>query len=97
MGKTALPRAIALWLHEHRDQFGFDVLIYAVKPNETKSMWHGEDARIVREDLFGAIRARQALPRTRPLIILVVLDEIDSLGKPPAGGRRLIPPPSRRA
>lgn len=81
MGKTALMRALALWLHEHRDQFGFDVLIYAVKPNETKSMWHGEDARIVREDLFGAIRARQSLPRTRPLVILVVLDEIDSLGK----------------
>lgn len=81
MGKTALMRALALWLHERRDQFGFDVLIYAVKPNETKSMWHGEDARIVREDLFGAIRARQAQPRTRPLVILVVLDEIDSLGK----------------
>ena len=81
MGKTALMRAIALWLHEHSDQFGFDVVLYAVKPNETKSMWHGEDARIVREDLFGAIRARQSLPRTRPLVAMVVLDEIDSLGK----------------
>jgi SpoVK/Ycf46/Vps4 family AAA+-type ATPase len=81
MGKTALMRALALWLYEHRDQFGFDVVLYAVKPNETKSMWHGEDARIVREDLFGAIRARQSLPRTRPLVAMVVLDEIDSLGK----------------
>lgn len=81
MGKTAFMRAITLWLYEHGDQFGFDVLLYAVKPNETKSMWHGEDARIVREDLFGAIRARQALPRSRALVVLVVLDEIDSFGK----------------
>jgi ATP-dependent 26S proteasome regulatory subunit len=81
MGKTALMRAIALWLHDHRDRYGFDVALYAVKPNETKSMWHGEDARIIREDLFGAIRARQSLPRQRPLVVLVVLDEIDSLGK----------------
>jgi SpoVK/Ycf46/Vps4 family AAA+-type ATPase len=85
MGKTAFMRAITLWLHEHGDQFGFDVLLYAVKPNETKSMWHGEDARIVREDLFGAIRARQAQPRSRALVVIVVLDEIDSLGK--RGGR----------
>jgi ATP-dependent 26S proteasome regulatory subunit len=81
MGKTAFMRAIALWLHEHRDQFGFEVVLYSVKPNETKSMWHGEDARIVREDLWGAIRARQTLPRTRSLVQIVVLDEIDSLGK----------------
>lgn len=81
MGKTAFMRAIALWLHDHSDQFGFEVVLYAVKPNETKSMWHGEDARIVREDLWGAIRARQAMPRSRALVQIIVLDEIDSLGK----------------
>ncbi len=89
MGKTAFMRAIALWLHEHSDQFGFDVVLYAVKPNEMKSMWHGEDARIVREDLWGAIRARQALPRTRALVQLVVLDELDSLGKRAGRGDRV--------
>jgi SpoVK/Ycf46/Vps4 family AAA+-type ATPase len=81
MGKTALMRAVAVWLHEHSQSLGFDVVLYVVKPNETKSMWHGEDARIVREELWGAIRARQSLPRTRALVQLVVLDEIDSLGK----------------
>ncbi|MCU0960161.1 MAG: AAA family ATPase [Pirellulaceae bacterium] len=81
MGKTAFMRAIALWLHEHGAQLGFEVVLYAVKPNETKSMWHGEDARIVREDLWGAIRARQALPRTHALVQIVVLDEVDALGK----------------
>lgn len=81
MGKTAFMRAITLWLHEHSDEFGFDVVLYAVKPNETKSMWHGEDARIMREELWGAIRARQSLARTRPLVVMVVMDEIDSLGK----------------
>ncbi len=86
MGKTAFMRAIALWLHEHSNQLGFDVLLYIVKPNECKSMWHGEDARIVREDLWGAIRARQAIHRERPLVQIVVMDEIDSLGKRAGGG-----------
>lgn len=81
MGKTAFMRAIALWLHEHSELLGFDVLLYVVKPNETKSMWHGEDARIVREELWGAIRARQHLPRAQALVQIVVMDEIDSLGK----------------
>jgi SpoVK/Ycf46/Vps4 family AAA+-type ATPase len=81
MGKTALMRAIALWLHELGQEHGFDVVLYLVKPNELKNMFHGEDARLVREDLCGAIRARQMQPRTRPLFQLVVLDEIDSLGR----------------
>lgn len=83
MGKTAFIRAFARWLHELGQSHGFDVVLYLVKPNEFKSMWHGEDARIVREDLFGAIRARQMLPRTRTLVQLLVLDEVDSLGRRP--------------
>ncbi|MBI4881881.1 MAG: AAA family ATPase [Planctomycetes bacterium] len=81
MGKTALMRAIARFLHDVGQRRGFDVALYVVKPNETKNLYHGEDARIVREDLWGAIRARQAEPRKHPLLQLVVLDEIDSLGK----------------
>jgi SpoVK/Ycf46/Vps4 family AAA+-type ATPase len=85
MGKTAIMRAIARWLYDHREEIGYDVILYVIKPNETKSMWHGEDARIMREDLWGAVRARQTLPRTRPLLQILVFDEIDSLGKR-AGG-----------
>jgi ATP-dependent 26S proteasome regulatory subunit len=85
MGKTAFVSAIARWLHDHSESLGFDIVLYIVKPNETKSMWHGEDARIVREELWGAIRARQSLPRRRALVQMVVLDEIDSLGRR-AGG-----------
>ena len=81
MGKTALVRAIARFLYDHRETLGADVVLYVVKPNETKSMWHGEDARIVREELWGAIRARQALPRSRPLIQLIAMDELDSMGQ----------------
>ena len=36
----------------------FDV----VKPNELKIVWHGGDAKLVREELCGSIRARQAVP-----------------------------------
>lgn len=85
MGKTAFMRAFAHWLHELGQQRGFDVVLYLVKPNEFKSMWHGEDARIVREDLFGSIRGRREVPRSRPLVQLLVLDEIDSLGRRPEG------------
>ncbi len=85
MGKTALMRASAHQLSEFGEQYGFDVSLYLVKPNELKSMWHGEDARIVREELFGAIRAKQEQPRSRPLVQLLVLDEIDSLGRRPEG------------
>jgi SpoVK/Ycf46/Vps4 family AAA+-type ATPase len=60
---------------------GFDVVLYFVPPNATKNMFHGEDARIVREDLWGAIRARQAQPRQRGLFQFVVFDEVDSLGR----------------
>jgi ATP-dependent 26S proteasome regulatory subunit len=89
MGKTALMRAIALWLHELGQEHGFDVVLYLVKPNELKNMYHGEDARLVREDLCGSIRARQLAPRTRPLFQLVVLDEIDSLGRRGSDSHRL--------
>ena len=81
MGKTALMRAIAAWLAELGERLDFDVAVYHVKPNSLKSMWHGEDARIVREELCGHIRARQQAPRQRALFTLIVLDEIDSLGK----------------
>lgn len=81
MGKTAFVRAFAYWLHELGQEQGFDVVLYFVPPNATKSMWHGEDARIVREDLWGAVRARQAQPRDRGLFQFIVFDEVDSLGK----------------
>lgn len=89
MGKTAFMRAIAFWLHQHSAQLGFDVVLYIVKPNECKSMWHGEDARIVREDLWGAIRAKQMVPRKRALVQMVVMDEIDALGKRAGGGEQV--------
>jgi len=89
MGKTALVRALALFLHQNRDKLDADIILYSVKPNETKSMWHGEDARIVREDLFGAIRARQKRPRTRRLIQVVVFDEIDNFGKRAGSGQHV--------
>lgn len=85
MGKTALARAFAVWLRDLGEQRDFDVALYVVKPNELKSMWHGEDARLVRDELCGSIRARQRLPRSRPLFQLVVLDEIDSLGRRTGG------------
>jgi len=81
MGKSKFVSAIAAWFHDHSDVLGYDVVFYEVKPNELKSMWHGEDARIVREDLWGRIRARQAQPRKRPLLQMVVLDEIDAIGR----------------
>lgn len=48
----------------------------AAGPNETGGAILG---KIVRQ-LWDKIRALQALPRSRPLIQLLVLDEIDSLG-----------------
>ncbi|MBN1852629.1 MAG: AAA family ATPase [Pirellulales bacterium] len=81
MGKTAFVRGFAYWLHEFGQQHGFDVVLYFVPPNATKNLFHGEDARIVREDLWGAIRARQSQPRERGLFQFVVFDEVDSLGK----------------
>ena len=81
MGKTKLVSAIAAWLRELGNELEFDVALYLVKPNELKIVWHGGDARLVRDELCGAIRARQAVPRERPLLQLVVLDEVESLGK----------------
>ena len=80
-GKTALIRAFAAYADELGRARGFDVCVYFVPPGSLKSVWHGGDAKLVREDLCGAIRARQARPRTRPLFQLIVLDEIDSLGR----------------
>ncbi len=81
MGKTAFMRGFGGWLVELGQQVGLDVVLYAVPPNALKCMWHGEDARIVREELWGAIRARQQVPRDRPLVQFVMLDEVDSLGR----------------
>ncbi|MGD9857872.1 MAG: AAA family ATPase [Planctomycetaceae bacterium] len=81
MGKTKFCEGLAVWLRDLGKQRGFEVALYHVKPNSLKSMWWGEDARIVREDLFGSIRARQNRPRDRPLVQLVIFDEIDSLQK----------------
>ena len=85
MGKTALVRALARWLRECGHQHGFDVVLYHIEPCALKSMWHGEDARLVREEVCGTIRARLERPRERPLIILVVFDEVESLGKRTGG------------
>ena len=80
-GKTAMIRAYAHYLGELGEKHNFEVALYHVKPGELKTVWHGGDAKLVREDLCGAIRARQRRPRDRPLYQLVVLDEIDSFGK----------------
>ena len=89
MGKTAFTEGLAVWLRDFGHERGFDVVLYHVKPNQLKSMWWGEDARIVREELFGSIRARQAVPRERPLVQLAIFDEIDSLQKR-GGGERMV-------
>jgi ATP-dependent 26S proteasome regulatory subunit len=80
-GKTALVRAYSAWAHEMGRRFDIDVVLYFVPPGALKTVWHGGDAKLVREDLCGAIRARQHAPRTRRLFQVIVLDEIDSLGK----------------
>ena len=89
MGKTAFVRGFSLWLHEEGERLGFDVVLYVVPPNATKSMWHGEDSRIVREEIFGALRARCDLPRERALLQILVLDEADSIGRRPESGERV--------
>ncbi len=80
MGKTALVRALGRYLSDLGDDFGYDFVLYSVRPNELKSMWHGGDAKKVRE-LCDTIYGRQARPRTRPLIQMVVFDEVESLGR----------------
>ncbi len=80
-GKTALVRAYAAFLRDLGREKGFDVNLYYVPPGALKIVWHGGDAKLVREDLCGAIHARRRQPRTRPLMQVVVLDEIDSLGR----------------
>lgn len=87
MGKTAFCEGLAVWLRDFGRTHGFDVALYQVKPNQLKIMWWGEDARVVREELFGSIRARQNMPRERPLVQVLVLDEIDSLQKRSGGDR----------
>ncbi len=80
MGKSKFASAFARWLYDHSDVLGWDVVLYEIKPNETKIVWHGGDAQIIR-DLWRTVRARAAQPRTRPLIQILVFDEVDSLGK----------------
>jgi hypothetical protein len=80
-GKTAMIRAYAAYLRDLGGVHDFEVALYYVPPGGLTTVWHGGDSKLVREDLCGAIRARQMRPRSRPLIQLVVLDEIDSLGK----------------
>ncbi len=80
-GKTSLMRGLSRWLGELGEERGFEVVLYVVPPNALKSKWHGEDARRVREDLCGAIRARQVMARDKPLFQLIVLDEIDAVGR----------------
>ncbi len=89
MGKTALVRALVRWLYELGQVRGFDVVLYNIQPNALKSMWHGEDARLVREEVCGTIRARLTRPRTRPLIVAAVFDEVESLGKRSGGNDRV--------
>ncbi|REJ86820.1 MAG: AAA family ATPase [Planctomycetota bacterium] len=90
MGKTIFTEGLAVWLRDFGETHGFDVALYHVKPNQLKSMWWGEDARIVREELWGSIRARQAVPRERPLVQLLVFDEIDSLQKRGGGSNSAV-------
>ena len=90
MGKTIFTEGLAVWLRDFGQTHGFDVALYHVKPNQLKSMWWGEDSRIVREELWGSIRARQALPRERPLVQLLVFDEIDSLQKRGGGSNAAV-------
>jgi SpoVK/Ycf46/Vps4 family AAA+-type ATPase len=85
MGKTALDRAMLRWLWELGRRKDFDVVLYNIEPNALKSMWHGEDARLVREELGGTIRARMDQPRDRPLIIISLFDEVESLGRRTGG------------
>ncbi len=89
MGKTALVRAMIRWLYELGQVRGFDVVLYNIQPNALKSMWHGEDARLVRDEVCGTIRARLTRPRTRPLVVVVVFDEVESLGKRTGGNDRI--------
>jgi SpoVK/Ycf46/Vps4 family AAA+-type ATPase len=80
MGKSKFVSALARWLHDHSDILGYEVILYEIKPNETKIVWHGGDAQIIR-DLWTTVHARRRQPRARPLIQILVFDEVDSLGK----------------
>jgi ATP-dependent 26S proteasome regulatory subunit len=84
-GKTLLTRALLTWLGTLAPARGFELVVYVVKPNELKSMFHGEDARLVRDELCGPILTRQQEPRTQRLLQVVVMDELDALGRR-AGG-----------
>jgi len=79
-GKTAFVRAFVAWASEAGRVHDIEVVLYFVPPGALKTVWHGGDAKLVREDLCGAIRARRVAPRTRPLFQVIVLDEIDALG-----------------
>lgn len=88
MGKSVFCEALAVTLRDLGEEIGFDVALFHVKPNQLKSMWWGEDGRIVR-DLFASIRARETESRTRSLIVLVVFDEVDSLQKRAGGHQQM--------
>ena len=86
MGKTTFVQAFVRWLHElgQDAQQRFDVEMVAVKPNATKSMWHGGDARLIRE-LGASVRGKIRQPRSCPLVVVVCFDEIDSLNRRSGG------------
>jgi ATP-dependent 26S proteasome regulatory subunit len=86
MGKTALVRALVRYLHDLGLVRGFDVVLYSIQPCALKSMWHGEDARLVRDEVCGPLNERLRRPRSRPLLLVVVFDEVESLGKRAGGG-----------
>ncbi len=89
MGKTAVIRGLARFFYELGQETDFEVVLYVIPPNALKNKFHGEDARIVRDELWGAIRARAREHRQRclagiekrALLQLVTFDELDSLGQ----------------
>ena len=72
--RKAFPEAYLGWVVEGRagELLDTEVVLYVVKPNELKNSLHGEDARLVRDELCGGIRARQQQ-------LLLVVDVVDVL------------------
>ncbi len=88
MAKSTFCEAIAVTLNDFGKEMGFDIALFHVKPNQLKSMWWGQDGKNVR-DLFAAVRAREAEADERPLVVLIVFDEIDSLQKRAGGHQQM--------
>lgn len=82
MGKSTFVLAAARWLAElgRDNRHPFDVHLMVVKPNGLKSVWHGGDAKAVRA-LGASVRAKIDRPRSRPLMVIVCFEEIDSLSR----------------